>query len=120
MSNAGKLLHQKTMELLEKTRRYDQHGREMPQNLSYGQAFNIVIDENPDLTRRYADEMRAPRERTLAQQTDPKLIITRLKALIDKKMWENTEITFSEAFTEVQKEEPERCVNSPNCHKRAS
>lgn len=56
-SDPGEALHHKILEFMEAPPKRDRKGRELPQNISYGEAFEIVCEENPDLALQYAESI---------------------------------------------------------------
>lgn len=52
-NDPGELLNQKAMELLTSPDKKLEHGLDIEAKLSYGQALDIVAEENPELAKRY-------------------------------------------------------------------
>ena len=108
-NDAGETLHQKTMELLKSPRRFDNFGRELNEKLTYTQALDIVMQENPDLARQYLESLRSIGKRSKIIK-DPSIAGTKLQELVQQKMKDNKALSFSEAFIEVQRENPQLAI----------
>jgi len=62
--NPGDVLQRKVIELMSSPRRIDQYGNPIDwNNLTYSKAFEIVCQENPELTQRYVDYLNRIRGR---------------------------------------------------------
>jgi hypothetical protein len=71
------------------------------ENLTYGQAFSEVQRENLELAAEYAGTVRNTNTRSLTFAGEA------LDRLIKQKMTEERDLTYGQAFSEVQKENPE-------------
>ena len=55
---AGKELERKALEFMEAPNKIDQYGRKITGEITYGQAYKIICDKNPDLVKKLIEERR--------------------------------------------------------------
>jgi hypothetical protein len=60
-NDPGLDLQKEALALLNRGKRYDKHGQRLDLKLGYSEAFVIACKQNPELTRKYIDQIRPKR-----------------------------------------------------------
>jgi len=100
--NPGAELQKRIKEVLQNPRSHvDKYGQRFTENITYSQAFTYVQEEDPELAREYAESLRpkvSPEEEK-ALAAGEKIV-----SLINEKMKADKSLSYSEALTEVSKQ----------------
>jgi len=103
IEDPGRAIQRRVKEILRDPRAHvDRYGRRFSETMTYGEAFNYVCEEDPDLAKAYAETLH-PTKPTEAEQRSL-AAGKRIVSLIQEKMKADKNLNYSEALTEVSKE----------------
>ncbi len=106
ISDPGAEIQKKIKEVMANPRSHiDKYGNRFSEAITYSQAFNYICEEYPDLAREYAEILRP----TKLSEKEKKSLAAgeKIVSLVNEKMKANKCLSYSEALTEVQKENRE-------------
>ncbi len=100
----GKELERRIKEVMRNPPSVDKYGRQFSGSMTYSEAFAYVQQEDPELALQYAESLRPKLSR---RGEKIRAAGDKLSSLVDEKMNANKNLSFSEAFAQVQKENVE-------------
>jgi hypothetical protein len=102
----GKEIQRRIKEVMRNPLSYvDRYGNRFSEGITYGQAMSFVCEEDPELAREFSEILRPTK---LTEKEKKFLEIgQKIVSLINEKMKVKKSLSYSEALTEVQKENPE-------------
>jgi hypothetical protein len=106
VKDPGKEIEQRIKEVLKNPRSHvNKYGVRFSEDITYSQALTYVCEEDPDLARAYAEILR-PSKRS---EREKKCLAAgeKIVTLVNQKMKAKGSLSYSEALTEVQKENRE-------------
>jgi len=101
----GKEIDRRVREFLKNPPKFDKYWNEFPAKISYRDALNYVLDEDPELAEAYLKTIRPERERELSEKELKSVAAgKKIVTLVTEKIRLNKNLSYSEALTEVQRE----------------
>jgi len=98
--------HRRATDILKNSHRTGTHAEKIPENFSYRQALEIVLQEDPELAQAYADGVNYNGEMT-PQREKAQAAIQKIMSLVEKEREADGTLSYSEALRKVHKKNPE-------------
>ena len=98
-AKADEELKQRSEESLLNPPHFDKDGRKNRERRVYGAAYDYVKDKDPELARRFAEKLQLSPEEEKSLAAGKKIV-----SLVNEKMKSDKGLTYSEALSEVQRE----------------
>jgi hypothetical protein len=98
--------HRRATNILKDAHRAGTYAEKTPKNISYRQALEIVLQEDPELAQAYADGLDSNGGMT-QQREKAQAAINKIMSLVEKEREADGTLSYSEALRKVHKKNPE-------------